>query len=47
MHEFRERGFTLIEILVVITIIGVLAGMVTLLIGPSQHMATRYSAVVP
>ena len=41
MHEFRERGFTLIEILVVITIIGVLAGMVTLLIGPSRFMATK------
>lgn len=32
-----ERGFTLIEILIVITIIGVLAGMVSLLIIPSTE----------
>jgi len=37
----KQKGFTLIEILVVVTIIGVLAGLVVVLIPRSQETAIR------
>ncbi len=39
--DAKRRGFTLIEILVVVTIIGVLAGLVVVLIPKSQAEATK------
>ncbi len=39
--DAKQRGFTLIEILVVVTIIGVLAGLVVVLIPKSQAEAAK------
>ncbi len=41
----KQRGFTLIEILVVVTIIGVLAGLVVVLIPKSQAEAAKLECI--
>ena len=41
----KQKGFTLIEILVVVTIIGVLAGLVVVLIPKSQENAQRLECI--
>ena len=43
--DAKQRGFTLIEILVVVTIIGVLAGLVVVLIPKSQAEASKLKCI--
>jgi len=41
----RQAGFTLIEVLVVLTIIATLAGMVVVIIGPSQRKSIQFECI--
>jgi prepilin-type N-terminal cleavage/methylation domain-containing protein len=40
----REEGFTLIELMIVILVLGILAGIIIFAIGPFQDSATKASS---